>query len=256
MTSRRTGAWSAVAAVLLTGALLPWVGSQPAVVEAGGPVRAADGVPDPATADSAARTSRETELDAAAQRARTSVAVPAPSADQPDGEWLALPRSQRDQICVLVASPQSADLADLLRSVTFNPRDDWLPPGCRESVAATIAQTADLARRQSELRDAAFEREFTAARARGRGREVDLVRFPGEAQTAPLGREPFYRDVDGKRVGVARVEMPATARATRQLAELGATLVGRVAANFAAAGALTPQELEALTRHADELARR
>jgi len=168
----------------------------------------------------------------------------------PDSEWMLLPRSQGDALLELIWAPQYANAKRLLRSATFNPRDKWLPVSCRRTVASTIAEMEATIKGLTAEFTATEDREFAALHARGLTTEVDFSLYEGAPQLAKIGADPVFKGLFGKTFGVSKASMPETRRVEGLLHDAGATLVARLADVFAAAGALTEEEREALAARA------
>jgi len=211
---------------------------------------AADGRPAQEPASIASAQGPSTTADAPAPERRLVALDPAEHPSTPDSEWRLLPKSRGDALLELVWAPQYANSKRLLRSSTFNPRDQWLPVSCQRTVASTIAEMEATIKGLTAELTTTEDREFAALHARGLTTEVDFGLYEGAPQLAKIGADPVFKGLSGKTFGVSKTGMPDTRRAEGLLHDAGAGLVTRLADVFSAAGALTEEEREALTTRA------
>lgn len=165
-------------------------------------------------------------------------------------EWLLLPRSDRDVVLAILSAPQNTSARLLLRNSAFNPRDLPLPRAAREAVAAAIGASRSTCEARAATRAAVHEREFAELHAAGHTTEVDLSRFEGGPQMALVGSNPTFRVIDGRTFGASRERMPRTRQSEREIHEVGAGLVARLADVFAEWGAITAEERQTLLTRA------
>jgi hypothetical protein len=163
---------------------------------------------------------------------------------------------RRDVLLQLVSTPQQANAMHLLRSTTFNPRDLCLPPAYRRAVEAAIAETHSAVQDLAAELAATADREFAGLHVQGLARPVDIGRIEGILQLEKIGSDPVFRVIQGNTFGVSKTRMPETRRIEASLYDAGAALVARLAEVFAAAGAITREEREALAMRAQSAADR
>lgn len=194
------------------------------------------------------RATRANDADAA-----PAVRVSIPTVEPPaaiDAEWLALPRSRRDAVPALLRAPQSASAVRLLRSTTCNPRDVLLADDTRRAVAATIAEAVESSEEFAAAWQKASDQELADLRARGLARAVPIDTLEGLLQMEQLGPEREFRTIDGVTYAVDRAGMPRSRALQETLEAEGSALVQRLTTLFAAAGALSAGEAQALSDRA------
>jgi len=168
-----------------------------------------------------------------------------PTADT-DEEWRGLRVSKNDVVREILAAPQNARAARLLRNVTFNPRDSYLRAAVRRDVGAVLAHALPALKSIASDFQSARAVEFQQLHAEGRTTAVDLRAFDGAVALRKIGADPTFSVIDGVTYGVGMELMPATQEAENRLREEAAALCGRLADVFAAGGTLTSEEMEGL----------
>ncbi|MCA8976170.1 MAG: hypothetical protein KDC98_15725 [Planctomycetes bacterium] len=169
----------------------------------------------------------------------------APTAET-DAAWRLLRVRDRDQVAALLAAPQNIAASRLFRSRTFNPRDRYLPPAARQSIAAVAeAHRSDIEATTEDYRSACTT-GFERLHREGRTIPVRSGPLDRTRSLRKIGPDPIFMARDGVRSGVSLNELPDAMELRRKLAEQAIESCVALTEAFATAGCLDPAECAAI----------
>ena len=166
---------------------------------------------------------------------------------RPDGVY-----GPPDLVIEIVLAPQHASIRHLLRSTTFNPRDQQLDRDQIELIASALTDVDPVIRQVVAEQTEAEEREFAELHSHGQTTAMSNDQLQMRRQLRAVGSDPVFRVIEDRTFGVSRARMPAASAAKARLHEAGAFLVARLATAFANAGTLTNEEAQVLPMRAIE----
>ena len=164
----------------------------------------------------------------------------------PQPRWSQLPRVLRPIGRDVVHAPHRVQARVLMRSSTFNPRDIELSYESRVRVKDLCEHAGtDLQSLVAQIRQVR-EDEFCRLHEAGVAIELNHDALELSLESATLGRDPAFCEIQGRTLAVARQHLLDSRAMEAQLVATGRQLLGALVGEFLAAGALEPVEAKSL----------